>query len=233
MSGGGGSHHRQEVIAEALAKQMVGGNNSRLAAANPWIESQGSRYAQDLGQMPDALFSLWVPVPMGAGSFWKLRDSHVLASGNSKEPATPLLHWLEFLFLFTESHGALSTPNAPCPLEPYGTPSFSISNARCPRLYESLLEAYCVTHGKVPGCRPKNEDHDLVRRFTNRVSPMFEPRINDDLAATVASMEMRLAGKNRRKGGGEQEEQTQNAPAAPTDQGKKKCVSCTTAPLAR
>lgn len=201
MSGGGsGVGADGSTITDRLNRQMIGGNTSGFMDSNIWLETKGLRKdgPRTGEELVDPIYSVWIPVPTGVDSVWKSL-SRALADHSSahKEPMKWYLMWLQFFFLHTELSGAPSTStcqggegNAP-----QGTPSFNVSSSKSPKLYEKVLETYCICHGMVTGVKAKPEDHKFLQQHINMVSPTFDTRMVDAIKATAAELESRVRGK--------------------------------------
>lgn len=199
MSGGGsgagsGASADGTTIADRLARQMVGGNTSGVMDQNNWLETKGLTFAREThAPTSDPHYSVWIPVPTGEDSVWKTL-SRALSDCSTNETTRWVMYWLQFFFLGTELGGAPATSSSQGP-EPHGTPSFSVSSSRSPKLYEKVLETYCICHGMVTGARPKPEDYKFLQAHTNTVSPMFDTRMVDALRQTVQDLDARARGK--------------------------------------
>jgi hypothetical protein len=201
MSGGGsGVGADGSTITDRLNRQMIGGNTSGFMDVNAWLETQGLRKdgPRTGEELVDPIYSVWIPVPTGVDSVWKSL-SRALADHSSahKEPMKWYLMWLQFFFLHAELSGAPSTSTCQGSdgNEPQGTPSFNVSSSKSPKLYEKVLETYCVCHGMVTGVKAKPEDHKFLQAHINMVAPTFDTRMVDAIKATAAELESRVRGK--------------------------------------
>jgi hypothetical protein len=198
MSGGGVAGNSS--LNEQLLRQMVGGNTAGMIGENPWLQTQGQTYGRDGAILPDPIFNIWIPVPMGPGSPWKTRGSRTLGDCSVAEDMKHLTYMLQFMLMATELGGSPST--AQCGVsDPNGTPSFNVSPQHSPKQYEKLMQTYVLYRDMIGGMRAKPDDIKYLKAHMSTVSPFFDAAMPEQIKKVAADMEAyRL--KKKETGGG-------------------------------
>jgi hypothetical protein len=151
---------------DALVNQLSLNSNCGMVAHNDWLEREGSTLCENF-EGKKLRYCLWLPVPRGGESPWKMKGSRCLSDFRSDSSHWQLVSMLQFLLLCTE-------------LTDNGTPTFTVDANHSPHLFRQVVERYCRCFLGVRGKKappPQQADFKYVKDHMKPFCGEYDPEM--------------------------------------------------------